>query len=267
MPRPFQARLTAAGAAALACLGGTTLAQPAPLDPQQQPLPQATTVKGQRPKSNPTVLPPAAIKLDPSLQRLTAPASLALPTKRDEVRVVHLRPLSLKEAEYLAEVNDPNLKAIASQVDQAQSNLRSKLALWYPTLNLEANGLPSYTGGQQVFNDANPATLASGLLPTISNRWQMASALSAQWKVIDPKRVPDVSAARDQFEKAKNQYLIGLRVLRLQVAEAYYNLQGRDELVRVYQQAVSSSLISLRNAKLRLQAGVATKLDVLTNSQ
>lgn len=264
MPRPFQARLTAAGAAALACLGGTTLAQPTPLDPQQQPLPQATTVKGQRPKSNPTVLPPAAIKLDPSLQRLAAPASLALPTKRDEVRVVNLRPLSLKEAENLAELNDPNLKAIASQVDQAQSNLRYKLALWYPTLDLQANNLPSYLGGQQIFNDTNPATVASGLLPTISNRWQVDSRLTAQWSVINPRRVPEVSAARDQFEKAKNQYLIGLRALRLQVAEAYYTLQLRDEQVRVYQQAVSSSLISLRNAKLRLQAGVATKLDVLT---
>lgn len=263
MPRPLQFRLTAAGAAALACLSGTTLAQPSSLDPQQQRLPQITTVKGQRPRSNPTVLPPAATKLDPSLQRLAAPASLALPTQQEQVTIVNLRPISLKEAENLAEVNDPNLKAIASQVDQAQSNLRYKLALWYPTLNLEANGLPSYKGGQQTFNDVNPATVASGILPTISNRWQMTSVLSAQWSLVNPRRVPEVSAARDQFEKAKNQYLIGLRELRLQVAEAYFNLMREDEQVRVGQQSVSASLISLKNAKDRYQAGVATKLEVL----
>ncbi|NBQ92301.1 MAG: TolC family protein, partial [Betaproteobacteria bacterium] len=168
-----------------------------------------------------------------------------------------------KEAENLAEVNNPELKAIASQVDQAQSNLRVKLAQWYPTLSLTANGFPNYTGGQQMTNDANPNTAASGNLLSITNRWGMTSSLTAQWDVINPQRVPEVSAARDQFEKAKNQYLIGLRDLRLQTAEAYFNLLREDEQVRVGQQAVSASLISLQNAKARYQAGVATKLDVL----
>ena len=263
MPRPLQLRFTAAGAAALACLQGAALAQNADLDPLPKPLPQATAVKGQRPKSNPTVLPPAATRLDPSLQRLPAPASLALPTKPDQVRVVNMRPLSLKEAENLAEVNNPNLKAIASQVDQAQSNLRVQLAQWYPTLALTANGFPNYTGGQQMANDANPNTAASGNQLSITNRWAMTSSLTAQWDVINPQRVPQVSAARDQFEKAKNQYLIGLREVRLQAAEAYFNLLRKDEQVRVGQQAVSASLISLQNAKARYQAGVATKLEVL----
>jgi len=263
VPRPLQVRLTAAGAAALACLPGTALAQSASLDPLPKPLPQAPVVKGQRPKSNPTVLPPAAIKLEPSLQRLVAPATLALPTKSEQVRIVNMRPMSLREVENLAEVNNPNLKAIASQVDQAQSNLRVQLAKWYPSLALTANGFPSYTGGQQMFNDANPNTAASGNQLSLINRWAMTSTLTAQWDVINPQRVPDVSAARDQFEKAKNQYLIGLREVRLEAAEAYFNLIREDEQVRVGQEAVSASLISLQNAKARYQAGVATKLEVL----
>jgi OMF family outer membrane factor len=209
------------------------------------------------------VLPPAAIKLDPSLQRLAAPANLALPTKPEQVLLVNLRPISLKEAENLAEVNSPSLKAIASQVDQSQSNLRVQLAQWYPTLDLAANGFPNYTGGQQMANDANPNTLASGNQLSITNRWAMPATLRAQWDVINPRRVPQISAARDQFEKAKNQYLIGLRALRLEVSEAYFNLQREDEQVRVGQQSVSASLISVQNAKARFQAGVATKLEVL----
>jgi len=265
VPRPLQFRLTAAGAAALACLPSLSLAQNAPLDPLPKPLPQATAVKGQRPKSNPTVLPPAAIKLDPSLQRLVAPASLALPTKSEQVGITSLRPLSLKEVENLAEVNDPNLKAIASQVDQAQSNLRSKLAQWYPTLGVAGNGFPNYTGGQQMQynNDVNSTLLRPGQNLTSTNRWAMTAALTAQWDVVNPQRVPEVSAARDSFEKAKNQYLIALRELRLRASQAYFQVQWGDEKVRVGQQSVGASLISLRDAKARFQAGVATKLEVL----
>jgi len=262
VPRPLQIRLTAAGAAALACLPGTALAQSASLDPLPKPLPQATAVKGERPKSNPTVLPPAAIKLDPVLQRLAAPASLALPTKPEQVRIVSMRPLSLKEVENLAELNNPNLKAIASQVDQAQSSLRVQLATWYPTLAITANGFPNYTGGQQAANDINKLTAIDGT-PTFTNRWNMTSTLTAKWDVVNPRRVPRVSQARDQFEKAKNQYLIALRELRLQASQAYFQLQLTDERVRIGQQSVGASSISLRDAKARLQAGVATRLEVL----
>jgi len=234
-----------------------------PLDPQPMPLPQAQRVKGSRPKSNPKVLPPAATKLDPALQRLAAPASLALPTTLEQVRIAVMRPLSLKDVENLAEVNNPNLKAIASQVDQAESNLRAKIASWYPNLSIAANGFPQYTGGQQFFNDVNISNALVGIQSTFTNRWQMTGAITANWDVINPRRVPEVSAARDQFEKAKNQYLIALRELRLQAAQAYYKLQLADENVRVGQESVRASLVSLRDAKARYQAGVATKLEVL----
>lgn len=255
-------KLIGAGLASLSCPGWAQQTLPV-LDPPPVPLPQAPLVKGTRPKSNPKVLPPAAIKLDPSLQRLVAPASLALPTRPDQVRIQSLRPLSLREVENLAEVNDPNLKAIASQVDQAQSNLRVKLAQWYPTLGITANGFPNYTGGQQMQFDANPNTTANGQILTATNRWAMTSTLTAQWDVVNPQRIPEVSAARDGFEKAKNQYLIALRELRLRASQAYFKVQWGDEKVRVGQQSVGASLISLRDAKARFQAGVATKLEVL----
>jgi OMF family outer membrane factor len=34
-----------------------------------------------------------------------------------------------------------------------------------------------------------------------------------QWNLIDPARVPQISAARDNFEKASDAYLIALREL------------------------------------------------------
>jgi OMF family outer membrane factor len=220
---------------------------------------------GPRPKANPAVLPPASTRLDPSLQRLAAPATLALPTQVDQVRIQALRPLSLKEVENLAEVNNPNLKAIATQVDQAQSNLRAQLAAWYPSLNLNLQNFPAYTGGnQRSTNGADTLTVPKGTKTyTYTNRWDMSANLTAQWDVINPQRVPQVSAARDSFEQSRNRYLIALRELRLQASQAYFQLQLSDDRVRIGQESVRASLVSLRDARARFQAGVATKLEVL----
>ena len=265
MTRPFKTWLAAASSGLLA-ISGTGFAQQEPAASVQEPLPLAPQVKGSRPKSDASVLAPAATKLDPSLQNLAAPATLALPNKPEQVRIVELRPLSLKDVENLAEVNNPNLKAIATQVDQAQSQLRTQIAAWYPTLSVNASSLPSYTGGNQRITQ--PTTDITGQTSrstqyTYTDRWAMGASLTAQWDVINPQRVPQIAAARDQFEQSKNQYLIALRELRLQAAQFYFKLQLDDDTVRIGQQSVRASLVSLRDARARFQAGVATKLEVL----
>lgn len=235
---------------------------PDPAAPPQVPL--APQVKGSRPRVNPALVTPAATTLQPALKDLAAPPSLALPVKPDQVRIQQLRPIGLAESLNLAEVNNPNLKAIASQVEQAQSNLRAQIALWYPNINLNASSLPTYTGGQQFslggFSGGG-TQLTDGL--TSTSLWRMVAVLEASWSLINPTRTPQIAAARDEFEKAKNQYLIGLRDLRLQVARSYFDLQRSDDGVRIGQESVRASLVSLRDAKARYQAGVDTKLAVL----
>ena len=264
MTRPFKTWLAAAGTGLLA-ITGTGFAQEQPTASVQAPLPLAPQVKGPRPKSDASVLAPAATKLDPSLQNLAAPATLALPNKPEQVRIAELRPLSLKDVENLAEVNNPNLKAIASRVDQAQSQLRTQIAAWYPNLSLSTQNFPGYTGGNQrnTTTTTNPLQQTPQKLYTYTSRWAMGAQLSAQWDLINPQRVPQIAAARDQFEQSKNQYLIALRDLRLQAAQAYFRLQLADDTVRIGQESVRASLVSLRDARARFQAGVATKLEVL----
>ncbi|MFM7269392.1 MAG: TolC family protein [Cyanobium sp.] len=226
-----------------------------------RPLPLAPARKGNRPKSDASVLKPAATTLPPELRDLLAPSSLALPDQPKQLRIRQLRPLSYQNAQILAEINNPELKALASQVEQAQSNLRAKIALWYPQLTLDATSLPTYTGGQQYSSGFSGTGQPIG--NTITSIWRMSASLQASWSLIDPSRTPQIAAARDQFEKAKNQYLIGLRDLRLQASLAYFDLQTADDQVRIGQESVRSSLVSLRDARARFQAGVATKLEVL----
>ena len=239
----------------------TAPAPASPVLPAPEALPLAPEVKGPRPKSNPSVLAPAAKELPPALLDLKAPNPLALPVKSSQVRIRELRPLGLADVETLVEVNNPELKAIASQVEQAQSALRAQIALWYPTIQLNANSLPTYTGGQQFSSAFTGTGQEQG--NTITSIWRMQAVLQASWGLINPTRTPQIAAARDRFEQAKNQYLIGLRTRRLEAAEAFFNLQVSDETVRIGQESVRSSLVSLRDAKARFQAGVATKLEVL----
>ncbi len=274
-------------------------------DPARQVLPLAPKVKGERPKANPRVLAPAATKPPLGDELLLAPNPMALPVKPSQVRITELRPLGLREAVTLAEVNNPNLKAVSSLVDQAQSRLRAEIALWYPQVSLNAGSFPAYTDGTayssrvltnnsawssfvgNLFNSSSPLqqfpysisnTPPPFQTPAFSPQgdlsfqragysatsvWRMSANLEVSWALIDPARTPRIAAARDDLEDRKNSYLIALRDLRLQVAQTYFDLQRADEKVQVGQESVRASLVSLRDARARFQAGVATKLEVL----
>ena len=256
------------------------------VDPfEGRPLPTAIQEKGPRPKSDPSVLAPAATTLSPDVDQLGAPAPLALPNQPEQVRIEDLRPLSLTEAVELMEVNSPFLEAAKIRIDEAQSRLRAAIARWYPTLNLSTNRLrfPSRNFGTNYRNFGKSATDAQATQRKNQKKQQFpdmkldrygewwgttqtygASAeVTLDWKLIDPKRVPEIAAARDEYEKAKNNYLIALRDLRLQTAREYFNLQKFDTDVLTFKAAVQASLIQVRDSRAKLQAGVATKLDVL----
>ncbi|CAI8208234.1 MAG: Outer membrane efflux protein BepC [Prochlorococcus marinus str. MIT 9313] len=98
---------------------------------------------------------------------------------------------------------------------------------------------------------------------TFGEEWITNFGATVNWDLIDPARVPQIASARDSFEKQRDAYLIALRDLRLNAANLYFTLQRADEAVGIGQSAVRASLVSLRDAQSRLQAGVATKLEVL----
>ena len=251
----------------------------------QTTLPDAIELKGSRPKADPSVISPAADILPPSLEPLAAPPSLSLPDAPSQVRIHELRPLTYEETLQLAELNSPTLKAAASQVDQAKSALRAAIAAWYPTVDLSASGLPEYFKSysyrnpdfvpdrvvQKPTGQINPTTgeeitrpeTRDGYNERYGREWRANVSLSVSWDLINPARVPQIAAARDRFERAGDSYLIALRDLRLEAATSYFNLQEADEGVRIGQAGVKASLVSLRDARARFNAGVNTKLEVL----
>ena len=226
----------------------------------QATLPDAIDLKGARPKADPSLLAPAVDALPPSLESLAAPPPLALPDDPVQVRIHELRPLFFEEALQLAEFNSPQLKAAASQVDQAKSALRAAISAWYPKVDLSASGLPEYF---ESYSYRNPDFALEGANERYSREWKVNGGLEVSWDLIDPARVPQIALARDQFERAGDSYLIALRDLRLATATAYFDLQEADERVRIGQDSVKASLVSYRDARARFNAGVNTKLQVL----
>ena len=232
----------------------------------QAKLPDAIDSKGARPKADPSVISPAVDALPPPLLPLAAPPSLALPDAPSQVRIHELRPLTLEEALQLAEVNSPQLKAAALQVDQAKSSLRAAVAAWYPTIDLSASGLPEYFASYSYRNPdfVSPDPLTGKPKNEFYGReWRVNGRLQVSWDLINPARVPQIAAARDRFERAGDAYLIALRDLRLEVQTAYFALQQSDAGVRIGQDSVKASLVSYRDARARFNAGVNTKLEVL----
>jgi len=232
----------------------------------QATLSDAIDLKGARPKADPSVITPAVDALPPPLRPLTAPPSLALPDSPSQVRIHQLRPLTLEEALQLAEVNSPQLKAVAFQVDQAKSSLRAAVAAWYPTIDLSASGLPEYFASYSYRNPdfVSPDPLTGKPKNEFYGReWRVNGRLQVSWDLINPARVPQIAAARDRFERAGDAYLIALRDLRLEVQTAYFALQQSDAGVRIGQDSVKASLVSYRDARARFNAGVNTKLEVL----
>ena len=232
----------------------------------QATLPDAIDSKGARPKADPSVLTPAVDVLPPSLDSMAAPDPLALPDEPAQVRIHELRPLTLEEALQLAEFNSPTLKASSSEVDQLKSSLRASIAAWYPTVDLLSTALPEYFAS---YSYRNPDLVPDGFDGTTQpnelygSEWRLNGRLRVSWDLINPARVPEIAAARDRFEKARHSYLIALRDLRLETETAYFNLQEADEGVRIGQASVKASLVSLRDARARYNAGVNTKLEVL----
>jgi OMF family outer membrane factor len=222
----------------------------------QSTLPTAPQLKGERPRLNDGAVVPAATELTPSLLPLTAPPSLALPDQKQQVSIHELRPLTLEDALLLAEVNSPTLKAAASQVEQAKSSLRAAISSWYPTFDLSANGLPEYFKSYSFQKSGSPTD-------GYGREWRVNASLQVSWDIINPRRVPQIAAARDQYEQARDSYAIALRDLRLNTSTDYFNLQEADEGVRIGQASVRASLVSLRDARARFNAGVNTKLEVL----
>ena len=104
------------------------------------------------------------------LYELNSPEDLFLPSRSREVLVKTYQKVNLDQLENILINNNRTIKIYLERVDQAKSILKSSLSLWYPTLNLSANGIPQYF-------ESNNYNESSVIQDTSSKQWS-ASILS-----------------------------------------------------------------------------------------
>ena len=96
-------------------------------------------------------------------------------------------------------LNNQELKSLQNLVTSASFNLSSKIAKRYPSLDLQANGLPKYVAGKNYIS--NSQTLKT-------SQFTANPSLNIKWDLIDPLRGSEIKIAKENYKIAKNNYEI-----------------------------------------------------------
>ena len=174
--------------------------------------------------------------------------------KNEELNANKKIRLSLDNLEFLFKKNSKELRILKSRIDQSRNLFKSKLALWYPKVNLNSSNLPSYEFGFD--NISSSENTSSEKLSTSIN-------LNFEWDFIDFSRNPNIRIAKLNLEKAKFFYEIKYRQLYTEILEIFLQYKSSIEEIKIAEQAIAISKIAFKDAKDRFNGGIGNKLEVL----
>ncbi|GEM_PF-1054930 len=195
------------------------------------------------------------------------PNPLYFPTEPEEVDVVGNQPITLAQALELARRNNRELRNARLSYDRAEAALDEALSQRFPRLT---------AGADLVHTDLNPAVdtteqfnpFTGETVEVELDRDNNTTTFSADVQVTydvftSGQRAASIQAARGNLRQQELQVEVVLEEIRLNVTNAYYDVQETDESVRIAQSTLEESLESLRIAEARERAGVGTRFDRL----
>ena len=203
-----------------------------------------------------------------------APLSLPEPLALRQGRIVSL---GLEQAVAIAFANNPALQAQRLEVAAGLADLQAALGTYWPRIRAFADAASGRSGQASNapvgntnlglgpnFAPGGPFAVPSGGAVSFGTYGSGGAAgLQLDYALLDFARTPVVRAARSRLNASRGAYANQLRLLQLQVSEAYYQLQQADQTVRIQDAAVRNDLVILREALALKQAGLVPRLDVL----
>lgn len=179
---------------------------------------------------------------------------LELPTSPDRVKVQQVQSLTLQQTLKLAKKNNRELQVATLTLQRSQAALRQAQGAWYPNLALSTELV-------QVDNQENPTDL--NFETASSSPAFLAGAVELNYDVFTfGKRSARIKTAQKQLQFDQLELERLRQQIRLDVINAYYDLQEADEQVRISQAAVTNARLGLRDAQALEQGGLGTQLDI-----
>lgn len=202
---------------------------------------------------------PAPSYLDPH------PNFLRFPTRTEEVEIVGTQPISLNQALELAVRNNLDLQQSRVNLERSLASLRETQAELFPSLNLSSNVTWSDSANARLSIRRQEDTLGErSPIQTDPTSTTWNTELRVNYNVFDfGGRSGRIAAAEAQVRNTELELERQLEQIRLQVTQAYYDIQDADMSVLISRSAVENAQQSLEDAEALEGAGVGTRFDVL----
>ncbi|HIK54712.1 MAG TPA: TolC family protein [Synechococcales cyanobacterium M55_K2018_004] len=224
------------------------------------PAADTTPASGGRPGTGGNSTPrPTPASTDTVIDRLNpSPNPLAVPTRPEEVRITVNQPITLQQALELAQRNNRPLQTAILELESSRQAVREAQASLLPTVAANAN----------ITNSGRDVQVFQGPFLPFATEFRTATSVGASLQVTYPlftsgRRLATISAAEAQARFQALQVEVLAEQIRLDVSTEYYDMQQRDEEVRIARDALQQAERSLRDAEALERAGVGTRFDVL----
>ncbi|MDZ7960804.1 MAG: TolC family protein [Aulosira sp. DedQUE10] len=195
---------------------------------------------------------------------------LQYPTKPEEVRLQGNQPITLAQALELSRRSNRQLQVSQLELERSRAALREAQAALFPTVGISADVTRQRSVSdtysvkvQEQQQEGLPPAFRQPIDPAPSNTNFNGQAQLSYDIYTSGSRQANIRAAEEQVRFNELAVENQSEEIRLNVSTDYYNLQQRDEEVRIAQSAVQNAQASLRDAEALERAGVGTRFDVL----
>jgi outer membrane protein TolC len=209
-------------------------------------------------------------------QAFKAPAAAALPVDVTAAQQREQRQLSLVQAMAVAVANNPELAERRARIAEMRGLRRSVQGRFWPRVGLTLGGaFAQRQVGNQVLDGnrglypAPPAPASAFLVEQggwnriLANRGGGWGSLELDWDLISFERGAALAEQDQRLRASLKDYGDALRLLQLQVSEAYYGLQLADQLQRIRAAVVRNDALVRDQVAALKTSGLVPRLDLL----
>ncbi|MFM2174824.1 MAG: hypothetical protein RLZZ54_2751 [Cyanobacteriota bacterium] len=215
---------------------------------------------------------------DPAFQ---PPDPAAVPTTVAAADQPQERLLSLPQALAVAVANNPELAERRARIAEMRGLKRSVQGRFWPRLGLNLGGSFAQRSDYNLVLQDNagiypavtvpPAPNPKSAFLVAENGWNRIQAnqgstwgsLDLDWELISFERGAALAEQDQRLKASLEQYGDALRLLQLQVSEAYYGLQLADQLLRIRQAVVRNDTLVRDQVAALKGSGLVPRLDLL----